>query len=68
LLAGGVLDANQRGLVLDLLLFPLCVFGIVQYALSTFGTVAFNSSFSGKSRAVVSRESLVWTLITQVRT
>src|SRR5437667_6553302 len=65
-LAGGVLDANQRGLVLDLLLFPLCVFGFIQYALSTFGTVAFHSSFSGKARAVVSRESLVWTLITQV--
>jgi len=65
-LAGGVLDANQRGLVLDLLLFPLCVFGFIQYALSTFGTVAFNSFFSGKARAVVSRESLVWTLITQV--
>ena len=66
LLAGGVLDASERGLVLNLLLFPLCVFGIVQYALSTFGTVAFNSFFSGKARAVVSRESLVWTLITQV--
>src|SRR5258706_1577699 len=66
LLAGGVLDASERGLVLDLLLFPLCVFGVIQYALSTFGTVAFNSSFSGKARAVVSRESLVWTLITQV--
>lgn len=66
LLAGGVINASERGLVLDLLLFPLCVFGIIQYALSTFGTVAFNSSFSGKARAVVSRESLVWTLITQV--
>ncbi len=65
-LAGGMLDANERGLVLDLLLFPLCVFGIVQYALSTFGTVAFNSFFAGKPRVVVSQESLVWTLITQV--
>src|SRR5438132_6303357 len=27
---------NENGLVLDLLLFPLCVFGIVQYSLSTF--------------------------------
>jgi diguanylate cyclase (GGDEF)-like protein/putative nucleotidyltransferase with HDIG domain len=66
LLAGGMLDANERGLVLDLLLFPLCVFGVVQYALSTFGTVAFNSFFAGKPRVVVSQESLVWTLITQV--
>src|SRR5216684_1798865 len=65
-LAGGTLDANERGLVLDVLLFPLCVFGIVQYALSTFGTVAFNSFFAGKPRVVVSHESLIWTLITQV--
>ena len=65
-LAGSALDANERGLVLDVLLFPLCVFGIVQYALSTFGTVAFNSFCAGKPRVVVSQESLVWTLITQV--
>ncbi len=36
--AGGALTGSEHGLVLDLLLFPLCVFGIVQYALSTFGT------------------------------
>src|SRR5713226_7674872 len=65
-LAGGMLDASERGLVLDLLLFPLCVFGIVQYALSTFGAVAFNSFSAGKARVVVSHESLIWTLITQV--
>ena len=66
LLAGRMVDANERGLVLDLLLFPLCVFGIVQYALSTFGTVAFNSLRTGQRGVVVSQESLVWTLITQV--
>ncbi|HVS81957.1 MAG TPA: hypothetical protein VHE60_09500, partial [Pyrinomonadaceae bacterium] len=65
-LAGGMLDANERGLVLDLLLFPLCVFGVVQYALSTFGAVAFNSFCAGKPRLVVSHESFIWTLITQV--
>src|SRR5713226_2959187 len=62
-LAGGTLDANERGLVLDVLLFPLCVFGIVQYALSTFGTVAFNSFCLGKAHVTVSQESLIWTLI-----
>ena len=65
-LAGGVLADKETGLVLDLLLFPLCVFGFVQYALSTFGTVAFNSFCEGKLRVTVSQESLVWTLITQV--
>jgi diguanylate cyclase (GGDEF)-like protein/putative nucleotidyltransferase with HDIG domain len=64
-LAGGAIDGKQTALVLDVLLFPLCVFGFVQYALSTFGTVAFNSFYSG-SRVTVSQESLIWTLITQV--
>src|SRR5213080_1281855 len=63
---GGAVTGNEHGLVLDLLLFPLCVFGIVQYALSTFGTIALNSFFSGKGRVTVSQESLIWTLMTQV--
>src|SRR5437588_3123501 len=65
-LAGGAVSAGDHGLVLDLLLFPLCVFGLIQYALSTFGTIAFTSLWSGKGRATVSQESLVWSLITQV--
>ncbi len=64
--AGGAVTGNEHGLVLDLLLFPLCVFGIVQYALSTFGTIAFNSFCSGQGRVTVSHESLIWTLMTQV--
>jgi diguanylate cyclase (GGDEF)-like protein/putative nucleotidyltransferase with HDIG domain len=64
-LAAGAVDGKQTALVLDLLLFPLCVFGFVQYALSTFGTVAFNSFHAG-GRVTVSKESLIWTLITQV--
>ncbi len=64
-LAGGAVDGSQTALVLNILLFPLCVFGFVQYSLSTFGTIAFNSFYSG-SRVTVSQESLVWTLITQV--
>ena len=64
-LAGGAIDGSQTALDLNLLLFPLCVFGFVQYSLSTFGTIAFNSFYSG-SRVTVSQESLIWTLITQV--
>jgi diguanylate cyclase (GGDEF)-like protein/putative nucleotidyltransferase with HDIG domain len=64
-LAGGALDGKETALVLDLLLFPLCVFGFVQYSLSTFGTIAFNCFYAG-TRVTVSQESLIWTLITQV--
>ena len=64
-IAGSPVAVSERGFVLDILLFPLCVFGLVQYALSTFGTLTFNSFSSGK-RVTVSHESLIWTLITQV--
>lgn len=65
-LAGRALEVKETGLVLEVLLFPLCVFGFVQYSLSTFGTVAFNSVRDGQGRITVSQESLIWTLITQV--
>jgi len=64
-LAGGAVEGNETASVLNLLLFPLCVFGFVQYSLSTFGTIAFNSFHAG-DRVTVSKESLIWTLITQV--
>lgn len=64
-LAGGAVSAGNNGPVLDILLFPLCIFGLVHYALSTFGNVVFSSLCLGK-RVIVSQESLVWTLITQV--
>jgi len=54
------------GPMLDIMLFPLCVCAVVHYALNTFGNVAFISFYVGKGRVVVSQESLVWTLITQV--
>src|ERR1043165_9693100 len=63
-IGGASVSAGQSGL--DNLLLPLCVFGLVQYALSTFGTIAFTSLSSGASKVDVSKESLVWTLITQV--
>ncbi len=63
-LVGRGVASSQEGLVLDLVLFPLCVFGVVHYGLTTLGTVALNS-LAG-TRTSISQESLVWTLITQV--
>ena len=65
-LASGSAPAGNDGAVLDVLLFPLCVFGLVHFAINTFGNIAFSSLCLGKGRVVVSQESLVWTLITQV--
>jgi len=65
-LAAGALADNERGAVLNILLFPLCVFGLVQYSLSTFITAVFSSLRSGKNRLTISQESLMWTLVTQV--
>jgi len=39
---GGASVSVGQG-ALDMLLLPLCVFGVVQYGLSTFGTIAFTS-------------------------
>lgn len=66
LLLVGQSEAVSDGVVLNLLLFPLCVFGIVQYALSTFGTAACEAFWAGKPRMTIAHESLIWTLITQV--
>jgi diguanylate cyclase (GGDEF)-like protein/putative nucleotidyltransferase with HDIG domain len=60
---GGVSLGNGS---LDILLFPLCVFGLLQYALSTFGTIAFTMLSSENTKLQVSKESIVWTVITQV--
>ncbi len=65
-LASGALAENQRGAVLNILLFPLCVFGLVQYALSTAITSAYSSFHSSKRRLSISQESLMWSLMTQV--
>ncbi|HEY0006999.1 MAG TPA: hypothetical protein VGB17_19620, partial [Pyrinomonadaceae bacterium] len=58
--------ANSEGLTLNALLLPLCVMALVQYFLSTIPTVAFIAFESGRSRLTLSRESLVWTTLTQV--
>ncbi len=60
---GGVSLGNGS---LDILLFPLCVFGLLHYALSTFGMIAFTWLSTDNAKLGVSKESIVWTLITQV--
>src|SRR6266705_6540359 len=59
-LAFGALTGNQRGAVLNILLFPLCVFGLVQYALSTAITSDYGSFNSSQRRLSISKESLMW--------
>src|SRR3977135_937788 len=49
-LAGPSVEGRETALVLGTLLFPLCVFGLVQYALSTCFTIAFNSFSSDHGR------------------
>lgn len=51
---------------LDSLLLPLCLLALVQYFLSTIATSAFIAFDAGRSRLTLSRESLVWTSITEV--
>jgi diguanylate cyclase (GGDEF)-like protein/putative nucleotidyltransferase with HDIG domain len=65
MLVGVAAAENPNGLSLDLVLFPLCVFGIIHYALTTLSIIASRAFCSGV-RVNLSQESLVWTLITQV--
>src|SRR5215213_1771867 len=59
-------DPAAQGLQLELLLLPLCALALVQYFLSTIATSAFIAFDSGKTRLTLSRESLVWTSITEI--
>jgi diguanylate cyclase (GGDEF)-like protein/putative nucleotidyltransferase with HDIG domain len=58
--------ASGHTLSFDILLFPLCVFAITQYFLSTFAAAAFIGLNNGQTRPLLSKDSVVWTLITQV--
>ena len=57
--------AGDQSLVLNFVLLPLCVFGLVHYGLTTVGVLAARAFSSGVSVSL-SQESLIWTLITQV--
>lgn len=51
---------------LESLLIPLCVLALVQYFLSTIATAAFLAFNSGKTRFTLSRDSIVWTSLTEI--
>ncbi|HEX8651462.1 MAG TPA: diguanylate cyclase [Pyrinomonadaceae bacterium] len=68
LLVGGA-EASAGGeplLPLGMLLVPLCVLALVQYFTSMLATAAFVVFDSGKMRLQLSRESLIWTSLTQI--
>ena len=56
----------ENGIPLSVLLVPVCTLAVLQYLLCTVVTSAFLSIESGKSRVFLSKESLVWTSITEV--
>ncbi len=56
----------QSGLSLNVFLVPICVLAVLQYFLSTVASVYLLNVIDGKPREVPSKESLVWTLTTQV--
>jgi diguanylate cyclase (GGDEF)-like protein/putative nucleotidyltransferase with HDIG domain len=61
--AGG---SSEQGVPLSMLLVPVCILAVLQYLLCTVTTSAFLSVDSGKTRVLLSKESLVWTSITEV--
>lgn len=65
-LAAEASSTGAAALPLGTLLLPLCVMALVQYFLSTVVTAAFIAFDSGKTRLTLSRESLVWTSMTQI--
>jgi diguanylate cyclase (GGDEF)-like protein/putative nucleotidyltransferase with HDIG domain len=65
-LAGNAGYPNDNEALLDLLLFPLCVFGVVHFALRTFGNFVFNEVCVARGQGAISQENLIWTLTTQV--
>ncbi|HEX8706896.1 MAG TPA: diguanylate cyclase [Pyrinomonadaceae bacterium] len=58
--------STVQSLPLGSLLLPLCVMALIQYFLSTIATSAFIAFDAGKTRLTLSRESLVWTSITEI--
>jgi diguanylate cyclase (GGDEF)-like protein/putative nucleotidyltransferase with HDIG domain len=59
-------NGAAQSLPLEPLILPLCALALVQYFLSTIATSAFIAFDSGKTRLTLSRESLVWTSITEI--
>jgi diguanylate cyclase (GGDEF)-like protein/putative nucleotidyltransferase with HDIG domain len=59
-------NGGSNAIRLESLLLPLCLLALVQYFLSTIAASAFIAFDSGKTRLTLSRESLVWTSITEI--
>jgi diguanylate cyclase (GGDEF)-like protein/putative nucleotidyltransferase with HDIG domain len=66
LFAGHAEPIWDRRLSLDVFLVPLFALAALQYALSTVVTACFVSIDAGKFRLLPSKESVVWTLTTQL--
>ena len=66
LLATHAADGNEQKLSLGMLLVPLCVLALVQYFLSTIATAAYIAFEEGKTSIALSRDSLIWTSLTQL--
>lgn len=56
----------DRGLPLNVFLAPLCVLALLQYFLSTLATSTFLSIDTGRALVRPSKESIVWTMTSQV--
>ena len=57
---------TASGIPLSVLLVPICILAVLQYLLSTVAMTAFLSIDSGTKHVFPSKESLVWTSITEV--
>ena len=66
LFSGTAIADQAREVPLGVLLFPLCVLALAQYALNTLAAALYAGVESGQVSFRLSRESLVWTLMTQI--
>ena len=64
--AGKANPVSNSTISLDVLLVPVFALAALQYTLSTFVTACFASIEEGKFRLLPSKESVVWTLTTQL--
>jgi diguanylate cyclase (GGDEF)-like protein/putative nucleotidyltransferase with HDIG domain len=65
LFAGTNHNLNEP-LPLNVLLVPICLLAVVQYFLSTFVTSSFLTFEAGKLAGIPSKDSVVWSVTTQV--
>jgi diguanylate cyclase (GGDEF)-like protein/putative nucleotidyltransferase with HDIG domain len=66
LIVGSAAPADANSAPLEQLLFPLFILAIVQFALNTIASAYYAALESGNLKLQFSRESLIWTSVTQV--